>query len=63
MVSPLLADIDECERANGNCEHFCNNTDGGYYCYCARGFQLGPNGLNCYGNSTPQSYISKESPG
>uniref|UniRef100_A0A8C1X190 Protein S n=1 Tax=Cyprinus carpio TaxID=7962 RepID=A0A8C1X190_CYPCA len=33
-------DVDECSRANGECEHHCNNTMGGYRCSCRHGYTL-----------------------
>ncbi|XP_016422177.1 growth arrest-specific protein 6-like [Sinocyclocheilus rhinocerous] len=33
-------DVDECSRANGGCEHHCNNTMGSYRCSCRHGYTL-----------------------
>ena len=33
-------DIDECNVLNGGCSHYCNNTDGSYYCSCPVGYEL-----------------------
>ena len=43
------SDIDECEVANGGCDHSCNNTEGSFSCDCNDGYQLRSNGLNCEG--------------
>ena len=38
---PLLQlDINECDQLNGDCSHYCNNTDGSYYCSCPVGYEL-----------------------
>ena len=38
---PLLQlDINECDQLNGDCSHYCNNTDGSYYCSCPMGYEL-----------------------
>ena len=33
-------DINECDVLNGGCSHYCNNTDGSYYCSCPVGYEL-----------------------
>merc|ERR1719491_404078 len=33
-------DIDECTQNNGGCQHFCHNTEGGYFCDCRTGFEV-----------------------
>jgi hypothetical protein len=33
-------DVDECERQNGGCEHFCLNEVGSYHCACREGYTL-----------------------
>ena len=35
-----VADIDECERDNGGCNHNCDNTEGSYTCSCKTGFDF-----------------------
>lgn len=43
-------DIDECEKHNGGCEQFCNNTDGSFSCACKNGLQPDPvNNKRCLG--------------
>ena len=42
-------DINECENANGGCEHDCINTIGNSTCNCYVGHLLDQNGLNCSG--------------
>ena len=44
-------EIDECNTANGGCEHNCTNTIGSFICSCDTGYQLDENGLNCSGKS------------
>ena len=46
-----MSDKDECEMKNGGCVHGCNNTDGGYECYCHEGFVLLSDDHNCQGRS------------
>lgn len=36
----LFADVDECSKRNGGCDHQCNNTMGSYRCSCHRGYML-----------------------
>ena len=33
----LSVDIDECRVGNGGCQHYCNNTEGSFNCYCDDG--------------------------
>ena len=47
-----LLDINECDTANGGCEHNCTNTIGSFSCSCDTGYQLDENGLNCTGENT-----------
>ncbi|XP_071808298.1 bone morphogenetic protein 1 homolog [Asterias amurensis] len=43
----FFADIDECEKNNGECQHVCANTLGSYTCTCRNGFTLHENGHDC----------------
>ncbi|XP_038060664.1 bone morphogenetic protein 1 homolog isoform X1 [Patiria miniata] len=43
----FFADIDECEKNNGDCQHVCVNTLGSYTCSCRNGFTLHENGHDC----------------
>ena len=36
----MYVDIDECQMNNGNCEHECTNTEGGFFCTCRDNFFL-----------------------
>lgn len=36
----LFADVDECSKQNGGCDHECNNTMGSYRCSCHQGYML-----------------------
>lgn len=36
----LFADVDECSKRNGGCDHECNNTMGSYRCSCHQGYML-----------------------
>ena len=53
-VSP---DIDRCEKNNGGCEHWCNDTDTGVICDCDEGFILQVNGKGCQGKTTIKNTI------
>ena len=44
----MCLDINECDVLNGGCSHYCNNTDGSYYCSCPVGYDL-VNELLCEG--------------
>lgn len=33
-----IIDVDECTVGNGGCEHYCNNTIGGFQCHCKNGY-------------------------
>ena len=48
MLSCVI-DINECDNANGGCEHDCTNTIGSSSCSCHEGHLLDLNGLNCSG--------------
>ncbi|XP_072037692.1 bone morphogenetic protein 1 homolog isoform X2 [Amphiura filiformis] len=41
------ADIDECDKDNGQCQHICTNTLGSYFCSCRNGFSLHENNKDC----------------
>ena len=43
----FLLDIDECGSSRSPCDHYCTNTDGGYYCECTNLDELRSNGNNC----------------
>ena len=45
----LSTDIDECEDANGDCEHLCTNTFGSFRCSCDEGFRLMEDMSTCQG--------------
>ena len=36
----FIIDSNECNVLNGGCSHYCNNTDGSYYCSCPVGYEL-----------------------
>ena len=42
--------MNECNTSsNGGCSHYCNNTEGGYFCSCPNGYLLGDNNYTCIG--------------
>lgn len=43
----VSADIDECSKENGGCQHECVNTFGSYSCQCRSGFMLHDNKHDC----------------
>lgn len=49
----LLPDINECSVNNGGCEHGCENTMGGFECFCHPGYRLHWNKKDCIGKPTP----------
>ena len=49
LLLHISIDINECETANGGCQHSCTNTIGSFNCSCYTGYQLDENGLNCSG--------------
>ena len=48
-------DIDECQMNNGNCSHFCTNTNGSFTCSCRIGFALSGDNKTCTGKSLKSS--------
>ena len=40
VLISISLDINECNVLNGSCSHFCNNTNGSYYCSCPMGYEL-----------------------
>lgn len=44
-----LSDINECSVNNGGCEHICENTMGGFECFCHPGYKLHWNKKDCIG--------------
>lgn len=51
--TPHLPDINECSVNNGGCEHGCENTMGGFECFCHPGYRLHWNKKDCIGKPTP----------
>ena len=49
LILCFSSDINECTMNNGGCKQNCNNTDGSFSCFCASGYSLDSNGLNCSG--------------
>eukprot|EP00118_Oscarella_pearsei_P007294 m.35125 g.35125 ORF g.35125 m.35125 type:complete len:622 (+) comp32065_c0_seq1:113-1978(+) len=42
------SDVDECAgEENGGCMHDCENTDGGFVCFCRQGYELEDNERDC----------------
>ncbi|WOG96043.1 hypothetical protein DCAR_0415373 [Daucus carota subsp. sativus] len=39
-LSPGCQDINECEQHTHGCEQHCNNTQGGFNCYCGSGYSI-----------------------
>lgn len=42
----VVKNQDWCSGDHG-CEHFCQNSDGTYFCYCAEGYVIDEDGYNC----------------
>ncbi|KAI8517000.1 hypothetical protein Bbelb_055810 [Branchiostoma belcheri] len=47
VIPPRCEDINECDLANGGCEHTCTNLVGGSECSCLSGYQLEDDGYHC----------------
>ncbi|CAH1240006.1 HMCN1 [Branchiostoma lanceolatum] len=47
FVPPRCVDVNECDLANGGCEHTCANFEGGSECSCLNGYQLEDDGYHC----------------
>ena len=43
------SDIDECTEPGHGCSQLCNNTLGGYNCFCLKGFWLEKDNKTCVG--------------
>ena len=43
------ADVNECSSnsGKGDCDHFCNNTEGSFQCSCRQGYILQQDGRTC----------------
>lgn len=54
LTVSYAADLDECHAPNFNpgCDHYCENTDGGYQCSCKALYSLNNNGRTCDGATT-----------
>lgn len=44
-----LPDVNECSVNNGGCEQGCENTPGGFQCFCHAGYRLHWNKKDCVG--------------
>lgn len=45
--------MNECSVNNGGCEHGCENTVGGFECFCRPGYKLHWNKKDCISKSMP----------
>lgn len=43
----FILDIDECASPFHGCAQLCNNTIGGYFCTCAKGYNMTTNNRTC----------------
>ncbi|KAK5580541.1 hypothetical protein RB653_000561 [Dictyostelium firmibasis] len=46
-TAPSCIDINECSIGSSGCSQGCENTNGGFYCYCSTGYKLNANGKTC----------------
>lgn len=46
-----LADVNECSKENGKCDHGCSNSVGSYHCSCHDGYRLSGH-HRCLGKSS-----------
>lgn len=51
----LFTDIDECFEESHDCQHKCNNTDGGFTCDCFTGYTLNADNKTCNGSEQFQN--------
>ena len=49
LIHVPITDNDECLNSKGGCTQNCTNTDGGYFCSCIPGYQLGFDNMTCNG--------------
>ena len=47
----LTSDTDECQENTSRCSQECNNTIGGYQCYCKDGYSLANDSHTCEGKT------------
>ena len=47
----FTADINECQENTSRCSQECNNTIGGYKCYCKDGYRLANDNHTCEGKT------------
>ena len=43
----MFVDTDECKKNLSNCNQFCTNTLGSYFCFCERGYELDTDNHTC----------------
>ena len=55
------SDVDECALGLHNCDHICNNTQGGFSCSCQDGFLLYLDEASCTGNIEVLSFLAEVS--
>ncbi|XP_068699575.1 mannan-binding lectin serine protease 2-like [Montipora foliosa] len=48
MAHYSAVDNDECNYDKGDCDHYCHNYPGGYYCSCRNGYKMQPDGRSCH---------------
>lgn len=44
----LLADMNECQKGNGGCSHYCRNTRSSFRCSCPQGYVLHTDKKTCF---------------
>ena len=49
--SLAIIDHNECTNGVAKCNHNCQNTAGGYYCWCNTGYELDIDDETCVGNN------------
>ena len=43
----LFIDLNECKLNVSNCDQFCTNTLGSYFCFCEKGYELDTDNHTC----------------
>lgn len=59
----LISDIDECHEVTSNCNHYCHNTNGSYFCHCRFGYKLASDNHTCLGKKLRFECVIVESNG
>lgn len=59
LIYFVSSDNDECQENTSGCSQECNNTVGGYECYCKDGYRLTNDSHTCDGKAIQAAVCSK----